>query len=120
MRIAVASQGTDLSAKVDTRFGRAPYFLIYDTHNEQHEVVLNGQNVNAAQGAGVQAAATVSAMEVDLVIAGNFGPKAFKALNAAGADVATWAKGSVSEALDLAEAQKLEISQQPSVEGHWQ
>lgn len=119
MRIAVASQGTDLSSKVDARFGRAACFLVYDTQTEKHEVVPNDQNVHASQGAGIQAAETVSALEVDLVVAGDFGPKAFKALSAAGIDVATWAEGTVAEAMQLARDRKLEISHKPSVEGHW-
>ena len=33
MRIAVTSQGRDLSAPVDPRFGRAKFFVIVDTEN---------------------------------------------------------------------------------------
>ncbi|MFH1687922.1 MAG: NifB/NifX family molybdenum-iron cluster-binding protein [bacterium] len=119
MIIAVASQGMDLSSKVDSRFGRAPYFLVYDTENENSQVVMNGQNVNAAQGAGIQAAETVTYLNADIVVAGNFGPKAFQALAAAGAKVALWADGSVEEAIDLARNNKLEISEKANVEGHW-
>lgn len=119
MRIAVTSQGTDLASKVDPRFGRASYFLFFDTTDDSLEVVENSQNVHAAQGAGIQAAETVASKNVDLVIAGNFGPKAFQALNAAGAKVALWADGTVSEAIELARNDKLEICDKANVEGHW-
>ncbi len=119
MRIAVASQGTDLDSKVDSRFGRAPYFVVYDTQTKESEAVTNSQNVNAAQGAGIQAAENVTAMNVDLVIAGNLGPKAFQALKAAGVKVALWTEGSVSEAIELAQSDKLETSDKANVEGHW-
>lgn len=119
MRIAVASQGKDSASKVDPRFGRASYFLIYDTDNEELQVVANGQNIDAAQGAGIQAAESVANMNVDLVVAGNFGPKAFQALRSAGTRVALWADGTVLEAIELARNDKLEICEKASVEGHW-
>ena len=119
MRIAVASQGMDSASKVDPRFGRAQYFLIYDTDKEESEVVTNTQNVNAAQGAGIQSAETVTGMNVDLVVAGNFGPKAFRALKAAGTKVALWADGTVSEAIELARNDKLELCENANVDGHW-
>jgi len=119
MRIAVTSQGTDLTNKVDPRFGRALYFLVFDTTDESLEVVENSQNVNAAQGAGIQAAENIARKNVDLVVAGNFGPKAFRALEAAGIKAALWTDGTVSEAIELARSDKLKICGKANVEGHW-
>ena len=119
MRIAVTSQGTDLSSKVDPRFGRASYFLVFDTTDESLEVVENSQNVNAAQGAGIQAAENIARKNVDVVVAGNFGPKAFRALEAAGIKAALWTDGTVSEAIELARNDKLKICDKANVEGHW-
>lgn len=119
MRIAISSQGRDLGSKVDQRFGRTSYFLIFDTDDESLEVVNNDQNVNAAQGAGVQAAENIVRKNVDIVVAGNFGPKAFRALEAAGIKVALWANGTVSQAIELARNNKLELCDKANVEGHW-
>ena len=119
MRIAVSSEGKDLTSSVDPRFGRGSYFLVFDTSDESLEVVENGQNVHAAQGAGVQAAENVARKNVDIVVAGNFGPKAFQALEAAGIKVALWADGTVSEAIELARNNKLKICDSANVEGHW-
>jgi len=119
MRIAVSSKGTDLTSDVDPRFGRALNFLIFDTNDESIEVVENTQNVHAMQGAGVQTAENIVNKKVDLVVAGNFGPKAFLALDAAGVKVALYAEGTVSEAIDLARNNKLKICDKASVEGHW-
>ena len=119
MRIAVSSQGRDLDSKVDQRFARAPYFLVFDTNDESVEVVNNDQNVNAAQGAGIQAAENIAKKNVDIVVAGNFGPKAFRALEAAGVKAARWADGTVSEAIELARNNKLELCDKANVEGHW-
>lgn len=119
MRIAVSSQGTDLTSKVDPRFGRAQYFLIFDTGDESFEVITNDQNVNAAQGAGIQAVENVVKKNVDIIVAGNFGPKAFRAIAAAGVKAALWAEGTVSEAIELAQNDKLKICDGANVEGHW-
>ena len=119
MRIAVTSQGKELTSKVDPRFARAPYFLIFDTADESLEVVENSQNVNAAHGAGIQAAENVVSKNVEIVVAGNFGPKAFQALGAAGIKTAEWTEGTVSEAIELARNNKLGPSDKPNVEGHW-
>lgn len=118
MRIAVTSQGTDLTSKIDPRFARAPYLLIFDTADDSLEVVDNSKNVNAAHGAGIQAVENIVNKKVDIVVAGNFGPKAFQALEAADIKAALLAEGSVSEAIELAQNSKLEISDKPSVKGH--
>ena len=60
MKIAFSTSGADLSAPLDTRFGRAPKFLVYDTDAATFALVDNAQNLNAAQGAGIQSAQRVS------------------------------------------------------------
>ena len=119
MRIAVAAQGSDVNSRVDPRFGRARSFLVIDTEDDSVEEVDNVQNLHAAQGAGIQAAENVARHKVDVVIAGNFGPKAFQALAAAGIKAASWADGTVVDAVELARNNKLTISDQANVRGHW-
>ena len=119
MKIAVSSQGTDLESAVDLRFGRAPYFIIYDTDNQNLTAISNAENASSSQGAGVQAAQLVVGQKPDLVISGNFGPKAFAALNAAGIKTASWSEGTVKQAVDLAQSNQLKILDQPNVDGHW-
>jgi len=119
MRIAVSSQGADLDSKVDPRFGRAKYFVVYDTSDESVEVVENEQNLNAVQGAGVQSAQNVAKKNVDIVISGNLGPKAFHALSAAGIKTALWSEGTVAEAIELAKNEKLDLCEGANVDQHW-
>jgi len=52
MNVAVTAQATELNAPVETRFGRARYFLV-DTETGRCTAHDNVQNVNAAQGAGI-------------------------------------------------------------------
>ena len=119
MKIAISSQGADMTSRVDPRFGRAKYFIVVDTSNDETKVIENTQNLNAVQGAGIQAAQNVAREKVDIVVSGNLGPKAFTALNAAGIKIALWSEGTVAEAVQLVKDNKLQISDSPNVEGHW-
>ncbi len=119
MIIAISSEGKDLDSNVDPRFGRAKYFIIYDTDLDNINVIDNIQNLQAAQGAGIQAAQNVAKQNVELVISGNLGPKAYTTLQAAGIKTALWSKGTVKEAIELAKGGQLEYTQGANVQGHW-
>lgn len=119
MIIAISSEGKDLDSNVDPRFGRARYFVIYDMATDNLNIIDNVQNLQAAQGAGIQAAQHVANQNVKLVITGNLGPKAYTTLNAAGIKIALWSKGTVREAVELVKSGQLEYTQGANVEGHW-
>lgn len=61
MKIAFSTSGETLDASLDTRFGRAPRFLIYDLNSDRFELVDNRQSLDSAQGAGIQSAEAGSA-----------------------------------------------------------
>ena len=119
MKIAVTSQGTDLNSQVDPRFGRAKNFIVFDSETNDFSVHDNAQNLNAAQGAGIQAGRTVIDLGVDAVITGNVGPKAFTTLQAGDVQVCTGASGTVKEAIDKFKAGELKGAEKANVEGHW-
>jgi len=119
MKVAITAQGTDMSSPVDPHFGRAKYFLVADTDGGQPTVHDNAQNVQAIQGAGVQAGQTVVGLGVQAVVTGNVGPKAFRTLTAGGVKVYTGASGTVAEALEALKAGTLSTADKATVEGHW-
>jgi predicted Fe-Mo cluster-binding NifX family protein len=119
MKIAFTTSGDSLEAPLDSRFGRAPKFLVYDLDNGTFEIVDNEQNLNAAQGAGIQSAETVARMGVKAVVTGHCGPKAFRVLSAAGIRVLTCNAPKVGEALDQYLANNLIEAKDADVEGHW-
>lgn len=82
MRIAITAHGEDHQAAVDSRFGRADYFMIYDQDKDTWEGLPNTQNLEAAHGAGIQAGQTIAKTGVTVLITGHVGPKAFKVLDA--------------------------------------
>ena len=119
MKIAVTAQGQDSGSQVDPRFGRAMYFIVIDSDSGQCTAHSNELNVNAAQGAGIQAARAVAQLGVAAVLTGNVGPKAFAALQAAGIQVYLGASGTVAEAVAQWKAGSLQPAGKPNVEGHW-
>ena len=119
MRIAVTAQGRDLGAPVDPRFGRAKFFVAVDAETGEVSAVDNAQNLNAAQGAGIQAGRNVVELGVKAVITGHVGPKAFTTLQAGGVAVYTGATGTVADAIEQFKAGKLRQSTGADVEGHW-
>ena len=99
MRIAITSQGPDLTCQVDPRFGRAPYLVLINTETEEFAALDNSRNLNASQGAGIQTVKDLVNEGVDAVVTGHVGPKAQEALEAAQVHVFLGASGTVEEAL---------------------
>jgi predicted Fe-Mo cluster-binding NifX family protein len=119
MKIAVTSQGTDLDAMVDPRFGRAAYVVVVDSDNFDFQVIDNSSNVNAMKGAGIQAASNVVNSGAKVLLTGFCGPNAFKALQAGKVAVSNDAAGTVKEAVRSYMEGKLPHADSANVEGHW-
>ena len=119
MKLAITSDGGDLTGQVAARFGRARYFIIYDLDSSEVEAIDNTQNLAAPQGAGIQAARNVADAGVQAVITGSVGPRAFAALQAAGVPVYLEASGTVGEAIERYKAGKLQPAGGANVDGHW-
>lgn len=119
MKIAVSAQGPDLESRVDPRFGRAAYFIIYNTDTSGFVALPNAENAGAAQGAGIQAAQLVANQSVNIVVSGNMGPKAFEALRAAGVKMVAWDNGTVAEAIEVIRSGEFRALGDPNVRGHW-
>jgi predicted Fe-Mo cluster-binding NifX family protein len=119
MQIAVTAKGKGLSAEVDERFGRATCFVVYDTETKKARTVDNAQSVNAAQGAGIQAAETVARQGAQCLLTGHCGPKAFRTLSAAGIRVYNGAAGTVAEAIAAFQQGRLAPASVADVDGHW-
>ena len=119
MKVAITSQGPDMNSAVDPRFGRAKYFVVVDTETGEFSAHDNTQNLNAVQGAGIQAGRTVVVLGVEAVITGNVGPKAFSSLQAGGVNIYMGAAETVADALGKLKGGELECVSKANVEGHW-
>ena len=112
-------EGKSTTSAIDPRFGRAKYFIVYDDADKTWETIDNIQNLEAAQGAGIQSAATVVNAGCGVLISGHCGPKAFAALSKAGVAIYLSSGGTVAEALEAYRNGTLERIDNPDVEGHW-
>lgn len=83
MKIVFTTLGENLDSPLDPSFGRTRNFLVYDLPSQAFEIVINTKNLAAAQGAGIQAAQTITKAGGNALITGHCGPKAFRALEAA-------------------------------------
>jgi predicted Fe-Mo cluster-binding NifX family protein len=119
MKIAITAQQGLPESPVDPRFGRAKYFVIYDDVAQSYEAVDNVQNVQAAQGAGIQAASTIVNAGCSVLISGHCGPKAFAALDRANVKIYTVSKGTVKETVDSFKNNALKQIVTADVDGHW-
>ncbi|MDD3493643.1 MAG: NifB/NifX family molybdenum-iron cluster-binding protein [Candidatus Thermoplasmatota archaeon] len=117
MKIGISSTGKDLTATVDQRFGRCPYFLMVDT-DTMHTTAVANRQAQAGGGAGIQAAQELANAGVHAVISGNVGPNAFRTLQAAGIEVITGVSGTAAEAVEQYQKGRLSSSQKPSVDSH--
>jgi predicted Fe-Mo cluster-binding NifX family protein len=119
MKIAISSQGEDSAAMVDPRFGRTRGFAIHDTTSGELVWLSNAEQIDLAQGAGIQAALKVIEAAAKVVITGHCGPKAFRTLSAAGVDVVVGVSGTISEAIARYQNGDLQPTTEPNVDGHW-
>jgi predicted Fe-Mo cluster-binding NifX family protein len=119
MKVAVTSQGEELSSEIDPRFGRAKWLIVVDTETGKSEAHNNTVNLNATQGAGIQTGQNIANLGVDAVITGNIGPNAFRILNTAGVLIFLAEKQTVNEAINAFKARGLKEVDQANVEGHW-
>ncbi len=118
MKIAFSTSGVSLEAPLDSRFGRAPNFLIYDLDSGLARVVDNGVSRASSQGAGIQAADSVVRAGAGAVVTAHCGPKAFQVLHAAGIRVFACHAATVGEALDQYRSGALVEQSGADVAGH--
>lgn len=118
MKIAVTAMGRELTDQVSARFGRAPYFLIVNSEDITAIEAIENPNVSAGGGAGVQSAQLMADRDVEAVVTGDCGPKAFQVFGAAGVQVFTGAAGSVRDAVEVFNAGKLSEAADANVPPH--
>ena len=115
MKIAVTASGAGLDAEVDPRFGRCANFVLVDPETMAFEEVEN-TNVSMGGGAGIQSAQLVADKGAKVVLTGNCGPNAYRALQAAGVEVIVGVSGTVREAVENYKAGAFAPTDAPNVD----
>ena len=99
MKIAISATTREVLEMMDSRFGRAPYFLIFDTQQRAWEIYANEKNAALGHSAGMQAARTLKTYGVNVVITGEVGPKALEVLRSDGVKIYCVVPGKVHDIL---------------------
>ena len=105
MRILVATEGRDLNAKVSDRFGRCPYFIVYDTDSKSFDAIKN-PGASLPGGAGNAAVQEVVDCKAEIVLCQKMGPKAGDSLKSANIPYRDGFKDTVKEAINMILAEK--------------
>jgi predicted Fe-Mo cluster-binding NifX family protein len=119
MIIAISASGATEKSELDTRFGRAAWFVLYDTDTEKYSAIPNEQNLNLPQGAGIQSASLVVNAGATVLISSHCGPKAFDVLKKGGVKIYLAADGTVEECLEKYRKRLLKETESADVDGHW-
>lgn len=103
-KIAVTAAGPSLDADVDPQFGRCPYFVVIDLETGSFEALKNAPGVRQA---GVQSARTIASKGATVLLTGNCGANALRALSAEGIEVISDCSGTVRKVMEQYKAGQL-------------
>ncbi len=118
MKIAVSSNEKDLDSQIDPRFGRCAYFIIAETDDMSFEAFDN-ESIALGGGAGIQSAQFVASKGAVVVITGNCGPNAVKALSAARVEIYLGQSGTVRESIEKYMKGNMKSTSKPNVADHY-
>lgn len=97
-----------MNAAVCPSFGRAPYFLLFNTDNRKSEVVDN-PGASAQGGAGIKAAQALVDSKADVLLTPRCGENAAEVLHAANIALYKSTEGSVAVNITLFTEGKLPV-----------
>lgn len=98
--IAVSTSRKSIEAQVEGLFGRSRFFILVDPDTMEWEALDNMKNLSSQNMIGVATARTLLRQNVQTVITGKCGSKAYEELKTAGVQVILNAKGKVRQALE--------------------
>lgn len=116
MKLAIALKENDFNSSVDERFGRASYFLIIDNGTKDYEIIEN-EAKDEVTGAGLKAVKILMKYGVEIIIAGEIGPKAATLINEF--EIPTYKLGNYEKVNEILEAfnknllEKYDLSPKP-------
>ncbi len=96
MKVFISADSNLKEALMDPRFGRCPFFQVYDTETKEVNV-LDNPGFTASGGAGIQAGNMLLDKEADVLITGHLGPNAMEVLKNSKIKVITTEPQSISK-----------------------
>ncbi|MBP2071475.1 NifB/NifX family molybdenum-iron cluster-binding protein [Thermoanaerobacterium butyriciformans] len=117
MKIAISSEGDNLNSNVNSRFGRARYFIVVDTESMNYKAI-GKTAASSAGGAGTKAAQLLLDEGVDSIISSNVGPNALEVFQAAGISVYKSINDTIEKNVEEFKKGTLEKIELPTNNGH--
>ncbi len=108
MKIAIPVNEKSTAGEVCISFGRAPYFLIYDTETKASDFINNG-GASSQGGAGIKAAQTVVDSKVEALLTPRCGENAAQVITAAGIQMYKTKENSIQDNIAAFIAGKLNL-----------
>jgi predicted Fe-Mo cluster-binding NifX family protein len=118
MKVAVSSNGDNLDAQLDPRFGRCHFFLVVNPDDMSFEAHDNESAIQGG-GAGIQASQFLASLGVEAVVTGNCGPNAVQTLAAAGIELFGGQAGTVREVVERFKKGNLKPTGEANVDRHF-
>lgn len=108
MKIAIPVNAKSMDKGICPSFGRAPYFLIYDTETKQGEFIDNSA-ASSQGGAGIKAAQLIVDSEAHALITPRCGENAASVIKAGQVKMYRSIDGSIEENIDALQKDELSI-----------
>jgi predicted Fe-Mo cluster-binding NifX family protein len=123
MKIVVSANGANLDAPASPVFGRCPTYIfvemeIADKDRPLAFEAVENPAINAAGGAGIQAAQFVVERGAQAAVTGNMGPNAFNVFQSAGVPIYLFGGGTVREAVEAFRSGELQSIADANVQAH--
>jgi len=118
MKIAVASSGKWLDSIVDFHTGRAAFFVVYDTKQENYEAIDNWLSIKCLHWAGSRAVNLLVEAGAQAVIVRHIGPRAFRRLLEAKITVFYVDEDTVVNSIRAFREGELSAAKKPNCNGH--
>lgn len=118
MLIALPLLSSHESAMLETRFGRAQHFGLFDEETSTWTFENHALDDQAVQGAGIQAAQKLLSLGVQVVLVPHCGPKAFRVLQGGNVKVYFAECKTAQELVADYQKGKCTLAQEADVEGH--
>ena len=100
MKIAISSMDKSIEGNVSDVFARCPYFIIVEIENQKIEKfeAIKNESENQMSGVGISADQLMAEKNVNAVITGYVGPRAFDVLKQFNIEIYT-GSGAIKEVL---------------------
>jgi len=106
MKIAIPMNEKTLNSSVSAHFGRAPYYLIYDTETKESVFIDNSASASRG-GAGIKAAQVILDQQANALITPRLGDNAADVLEAAKIEIYKSIEGSAEDNINALLNKKL-------------